>query len=59
MAWGKGLILRALALEKWLFTAGPMSRQVSRENEDGMNSIISEQHLYETGRDCLNQVMQG
>lgn len=59
MAWGKGLILRALALEKWLFTAGPMSRQVSRENEDGMNSIISEQHLYETGRDYLNQVMQG
>lgn len=59
MAWGKGLLLRALTLEKWLFTAGPKSRQVSRENEDGMNSIISEQHLYETGRDCLNQVMQG
>ncbi len=59
MAWVKGLLLRALALEKWLFTAGPKSRQDSRENEHGMNSIISKQHLYETGRNCLNQVMQG
>lgn len=59
MASGEGLILRALSSEKWLFTAGPMSRQVSRENEDGMNSIISEQHLYETGWDCLNRPIQG
>lgn len=54
MAWG-----RALGLEKWLFTAGPVRRQVSRENEDPMHSIISEQHLFETGSDCFNQKMQG
>lgn len=56
---GKGLILRALGSEKWKLTAGQMSRQVSRENEDCVNSIISEQHLDETGSDRFNQAMQG
>lgn len=56
---GKGLILRALGSEKWNLTAGPMSRQVRRENEDCVNSIISEQHLDETGSDRFNQAMWG